>query len=497
MDTRRRIARTSGAGCARRARRALPRALAVAVLASTVGLGSPADLGAAAAGEAVAVAASPAGLSWQPAIDYRAATLVVAGADGIVARRQLGAGEPIAFVPVDGDGQPLADGWYRWELRLAKALEPAVAEALQAAEEAGDDAGYRRIVRSVGGTVVRASGRFRVAAGSIQVQDRTMESPAGERTAAVEPLQPAAPGAAPEPLAPVNADDSVTITGASPELNFIDNDASAKDFTLEADADELNVYDVDAATRVVGIEAGSSADSIYVAPGSVGLFTSTPDSPDVELHVASDGDDVPELRLEDTGATPQEWDLRVVLGDFQIVDQSVIFPNTVLQIERTPAGGGTAIYETILASETTTIQGDLTVDGDVALGSSRDLKTAFEAVSGDELLAALEKLELSTWSYRKDPNGARHLGPVAEEFHELFGLGRDDKHISPADTAGLALAVAQELAARLREKETRIAGLEERLAALERRLLELSAAARAAEGAAGAAPATAAREEVD
>ncbi|MCP4204594.1 MAG: tail fiber domain-containing protein, partial [bacterium] len=47
------------------------------------------------------------------------------------------------------------------------------------------------------------------------------------------------------------------------------------------------------------------------------------------------------------------------------------------------------------------------------------------------MLARLTELEIFTWSYRDDPDDARHVGPVAEDFYQRFGFGHDDKHISP------------------------------------------------------------------
>ncbi len=420
--------------------------------------------------------ASPAGLSLLPLLDYQAATLVVAGPEGVVASRRFEGGGPLFFAPADDDGLPLADGWYRWELRLAKRLAPAAAEAVAKAEEAGDERAYKELVREVGGLTVRASGRFRVEAGAVVMPSAGRGS--GEQGAprqADTAVSGAEAQAGPEPAALTEADE-VKITGADPQLVLEDTTvapAAEADFQLEADADELLLSNLTTATAILGIDAGASADSVYIAPGgSVGLFITTP-ATDVELHVATDsGDTVPEIRLQ--GST-RDWDLQVLSGDFQIQDSTATFPPSggVFEIEYV-SGLNPPVYDLFL-------RGNTTIEGDVAMGSSRELKTGFEPVVGEELLAALERLPLATWSYRSDPDGARHLGPVAEEFHALFGLGRDERHISPADTAGLALAVAQELAARLREKDVHLAELEARLAALEQRLEE-AAAAVAADG---------------
>lgn len=38
-----------------------------------------------------------------------------------------------------------------------------------------------------------------------------------------------------------------------------------------------------------------------------------------------------------------------------------------------------------------------------------------------------------------------HVGPMADDFHAAFGLGADEKRVSPNDLAGLALAAAEAL----------------------------------------------------
>jgi len=81
----------------------------------------------------------------------------------------------------------------------------------------------------------------------------------------------------------------------------------------------------------------------------------------------------------------------------------------------------------------------------------RNAKKDFEAVNGREVLERVAKLPLSTWSYRSGTEPARHLGPVAQDFHAAFGLGADDKHIAALDSSGVALAAIQGLNQKLEE----------------------------------------------
>lgn len=60
-------------------------------------------------------------------------------------------------------------------------------------------------------------------------------------------------------------------------------------------------------------------------------------------------------------------------------------------------------------------------------------------------------LPISTWNYKSQPTSIRHIGPMAQDFYALFGVGEDDKIISTIDPPGIALAAIQEL---YRENET-------------------------------------------
>ena len=71
-----------------------------------------------------------------------------------------------------------------------------------------------------------------------------------------------------------------------------------------------------------------------------------------------------------------------------------------------------------------------------------------------------------TWDYIGSAEGL-HMGPVAEDFKESFGLAGDGKSISTVDADGIALAAIQGLNAKI---ETENDALRARLDALEARL---------------------------
>lgn len=123
----------------------------------------------------------------------------------------------------------------------------------------------------------------------------------------------------------------------------------------------------------------------------------------------------------------------------------------------------------------TSTGGYLSTGGAWTDSSDRDAKTGFRAVDARAVLDGVIRLPLSTWSYKAEP-GTRHLGPVAQDFHAIFGVGADDKHIAPLDSAGVALAAIQGLYDLVQEKDARIDAQEERITELEERLAKLEAA---------------------
>lgn len=80
-----------------------------------------------------------------------------------------------------------------------------------------------------------------------------------------------------------------------------------------------------------------------------------------------------------------------------------------------------------------------------AIRSDRNLKHLFQELDGTEILDKLNSLEISEWSYKSEEPGIRHIGPVAQEFHRLFGTGSDSLTISTVDLSGVALAAIKQL----------------------------------------------------
>ncbi|HZG52511.1 MAG TPA: tail fiber domain-containing protein [Pyrinomonadaceae bacterium] len=116
--------------------------------------------------------------------------------------------------------------------------------------------------------------------------------------------------------------------------------------------------------------------------------------------------------------------------------------------------------------------------------SSRTTKENFKLTSGEDVLSRLRKIPVSTWNYTAEGSAVRHMGPMAEDFYQEFGLGTGNTSIGVQDLAGVSLAAVKALdqrTAQLQQRTVEVeqlrsevqtlraanASMEQRLAALE------------------------------
>ncbi|HKR00358.1 MAG TPA: tail fiber domain-containing protein, partial [Pyrinomonadaceae bacterium] len=121
--------------------------------------------------------------------------------------------------------------------------------------------------------------------------------------------------------------------------------------------------------------------------------------------------------------------------------------------------------------------------------SSRYTKENFALVNGQDVLSRLRNVPVSTWNYISEGKEVRHMGPMAEDFHQAFSLGTSNTAIGVQDLAGVSLAAIKTLDERtvqLQQKSVEVdqlrlqvgelrtanAALEQRLAALEQKAVQ-------------------------
>jgi hypothetical protein len=133
------------------------------------------------------------------------------------------------------------------------------------------------------------------------------------------------------------------------------------------------------------------------------------------------------------------------------------------------AAGGTTFYSNAAMN----LGVSLAANGNAwASVSDRNRKEDFRDINGEEILNKLAALPVMSWRYKNDDSGNRYIGPMAQDFHALFGLGTDTT-IATLDMEGVTLAAVKALQ---RENAT----LRDQLEWLMRRVEQLEAKATAA-----------------
>jgi hypothetical protein len=88
--------------------------------------------------------------------------------------------------------------------------------------------------------------------------------------------------------------------------------------------------------------------------------------------------------------------------------------------------------------------------------SSRTVKENFRAVSGEDVLLRIRGIPVSTWNMIGADQQIRHMGPVAEDFYDGFGLGLGRTTIGLGDIDGVNFAAVKALEARTTDLQNQL-----------------------------------------
>lgn len=118
----------------------------------------------------------------------------------------------------------------------------------------------------------------------------------------------------------------------------------------------------------------------------------------------------------------------------------------------------------------------LSIGGGWVSSSDRNRKADFVDVDVQAVLQQVVSIPIQSWRYKVEDERVRHIGPMAQDFHAVFGFGGNPKGIMTVDADGVALAAIQALYQVTRELEQRTLELEaqsSRISALEAAFAEL------------------------
>jgi len=212
-------------------------------------------------------------------------------------------------------------------------------------------------------------------------------------------------------------------------------------------------------------------------PGYVGIGRGSVD-PESTLHVQEDSD--AKLLVSNRTATVAQRNLFELrnAGKTRFVIENTgngiwTFDNSGVTFDISRVGTGIAEFQVLASGNARLNNGEMFAQA-FNVTSSRTAKTDFSAIDSESMLDKVDQLEISAWRYKDDNPAQRHIGPVAEEFQEVFGIG-DGKTISMVDTAGIAFAAIKGLRQEVRTKDQRIDELEARDHELRGELAELRA----------------------
>ena len=154
----------------------------------------------------------------------------------------------------------------------------------------------------------------------------------------------------------------------------------------------------------------------------------------------------------------------IVLSDGSTTDSTQASANNQFTVR---AAGGVRLFSN--ATMTTGVQ--VAAGGSSwAVISDRNRKEGFLAVDGEDVLARLRFVPVTTWRYRDEADRSTlHIGPMAQDWHRAFGFTRDDRTINMSDFDGVNLAAAQALERRTAALRDEVDALRRANAALEGR----------------------------
>ncbi len=177
------------------------------------------------------------------------------------------------------------------------------------------------------------------------------------------------------------------------------------------------------------------------------------------------------FRVADTSPDGSGWTFQAEGPSFRFNKAGTGGAEVIVR-SRNDGSGGLATF---------TVDGSLQADN-VTFTSSKFSKQGFISINPRSILERIANLEISEWNFKDELNQRRHIGPMAEDFASVFGLGSNAAQISLIDATGVALAGIQGLYGFIQERNEEVelltaqnTELQKRLEALEQAVQKLAA----------------------
>lgn len=475
-------------------------------------------------------------IDWLPVGDSERLTLTLAGPEGLWIRRDIAAGQPAYLSLFDEDGQKLPDGTYTYELRPIRAgrerplaqsghfsikdgsfvSAPAKPPLRHVTAHVTDDELIIQGNACIGGSCTTTDNDFPVLKLKGQNPNILFEDVEDPPSLASTPTNDWAIRINPSDVAKFSIFDvggSLTpfsILGGAPDNSLFISDNGNVGLGTATPSVPLHLQNRSGNTNT-NVAVVTSSDSqtlvrIFETATTGGLFAvfDSGGNEDIRLSatgtswLASDGDvgigttsPATQLHVRDTGsrgkilaenasATTTPRELLEIRNNGQV---GFILKDTTLSARWNIATLGSTLIHDNQANAGVELTlgntGNLTIAGTLTQGSDRDTKRDIAPVQPEEILAKVANLPITTWNRKTDPSSVRHMGPMAQDFAAVFGLGDDDRHIAILDMAGVSLASIQALHRMVTEstaqKDEEIAQLRRENADLAQRLAALEA----------------------
>lgn len=232
-------------------------------------------------------------------------------------------------------------------------------------------------------------------------------------------------------------------------------------------------------SALVAMPALAQTGTLYVEGNNVGIGTATPQ---VKLDVTGNDGASTRVQVTETSGTIAERTLFNLVNNghprFVLKDTS-----TGSQWVMAAAGGGSFLFNetgTPVIEFRLTSGGDLQIPGVMSAASfnttsSKTLKDIHSSIDPKSILSEVVSLPIAEWSFKDDPAGTLHLGPMAEDFHAAFEVGDSERYIGLMDAAGVALAAIQGMNQVVNEQQVVIEELKKQNAEREQEVAELKA----------------------